>query len=279
MSKFILSNNVEIPNPGFGTFKTEAGEVAINAVKSAIECGYRHIDTASVYENEVSVGQGIKASGINREDVFVTSKLWNTERGYDKTIKAFQKSLSDLDLEYLDLYLIHWPANKKQFSNWQEINLDTWKAFEKLYKDGYIRSIGFSNFLPHHMQPVIDYCEIKPMVDQIEYHIGLQQEETVKFCKENNIVVEAWSPLARGQIINNEVVKSMAEKYGVSTARLAIKYCSQHDILPLPKSVTYERIKSNFDLNSFTINDNDMKILDDFNTIGRVGSHPDTVEY
>lgn len=277
--QFTLSNGLEIPNVGFGTFKTEAGKVAVESVKYALECGYKHIDTAAVYGNEVSVGKGIKSSAVKREDVFVTSKVWNTERGYDKTLNAFKKSLNDLGLSYLDLYLIHWPANKKQFDNWQQINIDTWKALEKLYKEGFVRSIGVSNFMPHHMESIIDYCEVKPMVDQIEYHIGLKQDETVEFCRKNDIVVEAWSPLARGQLLKNKAITNIAEKYDVTVAQLAIKYCLQKEALPLPKSTTPSRILSNLDIFSFDIKSDDMKKLDEFDGIERVGSHPDTVDY
>lgn len=277
--QFTLSNGLEIPNVGFGTFKTEAGKVAVESVKYALECGYKHIDTAAVYGNEISVGKGIKSSAVKREDVFVTSKVWNTERGYDKTLNAFKKSLNDLGLSYLDLYLIHWPANKKQFDNWQQINIDTWKALEKLYKEGFVRSIGVSNFMPHHMESIIDYCEVKPMVDQIEYHIGLKQDETVEFCRKNDIVVEAWSPLARGQLLKNKAITNIAEKYDVTVAQLAIKYCLQKEALPLPKSTTPSRILSNLDIFSFDIKSDDMKKLDEFDGIERVGSHPDTVDY
>lgn len=205
---FRLNNGYEIPCVGFGTWQTPDGKTAIMAVSEAIRAGYRLIDTASCYKNEVGIGQGIKESGIDREKLFITSKVWNTERGYEKTMAAFEKSMSDLGLDYLDLYLIHWPASSYQFENWEEINLDTWKAMTELYKAGRIKAIGVSNFLPHHLGTLIK-TEVPPMVNQIEYHPGLVQAETVSYCKTHNILVEAWSPLGTGRMLNNESLKSM----------------------------------------------------------------------
>ena len=252
--EILLNNGVKIPTPGFGTFLTPDGATCVEAVKAAIAAGYTHIDTAAVYKNEKSVGEGIKESGIKRENLFVTSKVWNTERGYDKTLKAFDKTLSDLGLDYLDLYLIHWPANELQFGkDANQQNVDTWKAMERLHEEGLIRSIGLSNFMQHHAEPVMAKANICPMVDQIEYHPGFTQKECVEFCKKNNILVEAWSPLGRGNVLDNPLLKSIAASHGKSVAQVVIRWVMQTGVLPLAKSVTPSRIKENIDVFDFEL--------------------------
>lgn len=275
---FELNNGYKIPCIGYGTWQTPDGETAVKCVKQAIEDGYRHIDTAAVYGNEDGVGKGIKESGIKREDLFVTSKVWNANRGYESTKKAFYKTLKDLDLEYLDLYLIHWPAAAHQFENWDQINLDTWRAMTELYKEGRIKAIGVSNFKPHHLKSLME-TEVKPMVNQIEFHPGQMEEETVKYCRENNIVVEAWSPLGTGKMLTNETLKGVADKYNKSVAQICIKWCLQNNTLPLPKSVTPSRIKENSEVFDFTISDDDMKTINEMAYCGGSGLDPDEVKF
>ena len=205
---YTLRNGIEIPGIGFGTWQAK-DDAAVNCVKSALEAGYRHIDTATLYKNEGSVGQAIAECGLKREDVFITSKLWNSKRGYDKTMAAFETTLETMGLDYLDLYLIHWPATPHRFENWNEINLDTWKAITELYKAGRIRAIGVSNFLPHHLESLMQ-TEVQPMIDQIEYHPGYLQQETVDYCQKNGIQVEAWSPLGNGQVLNDAFLASLS---------------------------------------------------------------------
>lgn len=277
--ELLLSNGCSIPSVGFGTWKAPEGEVTVNSVKTALECGYTHIDGAAYYKNEKSVGIAIKESGIAREKLFVTSKLWNTERGYDKTIAAFEKTLSDLQLDYLDLYLIHWPANKTQFENWADINNDTWKAFEHLYKSGRIKAIGVSNFLIHHLESLIACAEIRPMVNQIEYHPGFMQEELVSFCEKNGILVEAWSPIGRGRVLDNPLLIALAEKYNCSVARLCLRWCLQNGVVPLPKSVTPSRIKENIDLFFFEISAEDMDKINSMGLYGFSGHNPDEIDF
>ena len=275
---FTLSNGYKIPCIGFGTWQTPDGETAVNAVKEAIKLGYKHIDTAAIYGNEKSIGKAIKEIGINRDELFITSKVWNKERGYKTTLKAFEKTLNDLCIDYLDLYLIHWPASVNQFKDWDNINLETWRAMTELYKAGKIKSIGVSNFMPHHLKSLME-TEIKPMVNQIEFHVGFMQEETFKYCNDNNILIEAWSPLGTGKMLDNDTLKEIANKYNKSIAQLCIRWCLQNNTLPLPKSVTPSRIKENADIFDFVISDEDMKKINSMPYFGGSGHHPDKVNF
>lgn len=276
---FNLSNGIKIPCIGFGTWKIADGDIAIDAIKTAILCGYRHIDTAAAYKNEESIGTAVNESGIPRDQLFITSKLWNTERGYESTIRAFENTLKRLKLDYLDLYLIHWPAVYKNDSQWQKTNSETWRAFEKLYEQGLIKAIGVSNFLSHHLKPLMSGANIAPMVNQIEFHIGFMQKETVSLCNSNNIVVEAWSPLGNGKMLDNQELIKISEKYKVSVAQLCIRWCLQNNTLPLPKSVTPKRIEQNAKVFEFKISDNDMEILNNMGNIGGMYLDPDKVDF
>lgn len=273
---FTLSNGVKIPCVGFGTWQTPDGDVAVSSVEYAIKTGYRHIDTAAVYGNEESVRRGIEKGGIKREELFITTKLWNSDRGYDATLKAFDTSMEKLGLEYLDLYLIHWPANSP---DGMDVNASTWRAFEKLYKDGRIKAIGVSNFLIHHLQALMDKAAVLPMVDQIEFHPGQMQSETTDFCKSHNILVEGWSPLGTGRMLKNEQLMEIAKKYNKSVAQLCIRWCLQNDVLPLPKSVTPERIVENGKVFDFEITNDDMAAINEMPYIGGSGLNPDKVNF
>lgn len=277
-STFKLSNGVEIPWVGFGTWQTPDGDTAVNAVKQALVSGYRHIDTAAAYKNEGSVGQAIKESGVAREDIFITSKLWNEDRGYENTKKAFENTLKELGTDYLDLYLIHWPANEKQFDDWKEINLDTWKAMTELYKEGKIKAIGVSNFMTNHLEALLE-AEVKPMVNQIEYHPGYTQDAVVDLCRKHDILVEAWSPIGSGRLLENEELTKIADKYEKSVAQLCIRYVLQNDVLPLPKSVTPSRIEENTDIFDFEIMEQDMKTIDAMENVGFSGMDPNEVDF
>ncbi|MGJ8551044.1 aldo/keto reductase [Winogradskyella wichelsiae] len=276
---FTLNNGIKIPSLGFGTWKTPDGETAIESIKKAVEIGYKHIDAAAIYANEEGVGAGIKACGIERKDLFITSKLWNAERGYESTLKAFEKTLEDLQLDYLDLYLIHWPAAAHQFENWQEINAETWRAMEKLHNEGKIKSLGVSNFMPHHLEPLMKTAKIQPSINQIEYHPGFTQPDCIKFCADNNIQVEGWSPLGRGEVLNNGILKSIAEKYNKSVAQVCIRWALQNGVIPLPKSVTPHRIEENFDVFNFQLTASDMTVINGLEKIGASGLDPDSVEF
>lgn len=264
---FTLANGVEIPCIGFGTWQAPDGDVAESAVLAALEAGYRHIDTAAAYRNEKSVGNAVRKSGLDRKDVFVTSKLWNSKRGYDNAMFAFERTMKEFGFDYLDLYLLHWPAAAHQYDNWEEVNLDTWRAVTELYKAGRIRSIGVSNFKPHHLRALME-TEVKPMVNQIEFHPGCLHAETTAFCAANGIVVEGYSPLGTGGVLGNETLGAIAAKYGKSVAQICIRWALQHNVLSLPKSVTPSRIAENADIFGFEISAEDMAVIDALENVG-----------
>ena len=271
---YTLNNGVKVPCIAFGTYKAAEGNSA-DIIAAAIEEGYRYFDTASFYETEEYLAEAIQKSGLPREDFFIATKLWKEEMGYEETLAAFERSSQKLNTDYIDLYLIHWPKPTHDYEDWKQLNIDTWKALEKLYKEGKVRAIGVSNFLPHHLDNLFENCEIKPMVDQIEYHPGYTQEATVQYCKQHDILVQAWSPIARGRILQDVTLIELAEKYSVSVAKLALRFCIQNDVLPLPKASSKERMRENMDLFDFEISDEDMKRLNTLPQIGWSGEHPD----
>lgn len=275
---YTLSNGVAIPWVGFGTWQTPDGQVAAESVKTALAAGYRHIDTASIYRNETGVGQGIRESGVPREEIFVTTKIWNNKRGYEKTRESVEKSLERLGLDYLDMVLIHWPAAPHRVENWEELNQSTWQALTDLYKEGNIRAIGVSNFKPHHLKALLE-AEVKPMVNQIELHPGMTQQETVDLCKEHGILLEAWSPLGCGRLLDHPFLGELAAKYGKSVAQVCIRWCLQKGFLPLPKSVTPARIQQNAQVFDFVISDEDMAAMDTMENVGWSGLDPDEVDF
>ncbi|KAF0996218.1 aldo/keto reductase [Geobacillus sp. TFV-3] len=266
-----LHNGVKMPWVGLGVYKVKEGEEVRSAVRTALEIGYRHVDTAAFYENEEGVGQAIRESGIPREQVFVTTKVWNTDQGYETTLKAFDRSLKKLGFDYVDLYLVHWPVKGKY--------KETYRALEKLYKDGYVRAIGVSNFHVHHLQDVLADCEIKPMVNQVEYHPRLTQKELHAFCQENGIQLEAWSPLMRGEILSEPTIVDIGRKYGKTPAQVVLRWDLQHGVVTIPKSVTPARIKENADIFDFSLTDEEMKLIDALNLNKRVGPDPDNFNF
>ena len=274
-----LSNGVNIPCVGYGTWKTPDGEETVQAVVNALQCGYRHIDTAQLYGNEESVGRGIRESGLSRQDVFVTTKLKNTEQGYDSTLKAFEGSLKRLGLEYLDLYLIHWPIPGMYKENWKQVSRDTWKAMERLYEEKLIRAIGLSNFLPHHIENLEASANVQPAVDQLEIHPTFTQKETVKYCQDKGILVEAWSPLGHGAVLENETLKEIAGAHKKSVAQVALRWELQQGILPISKSLNPGRMKQNSEIFDFQLTEQEMKIITDLGEDGRTGPDPDNINF
>jgi diketogulonate reductase-like aldo/keto reductase len=274
-----LHNGVEIPCVGFGTWQAPSGEVALSAVKHALEAGYRHIDTAAAYENEVSVGLAVKQSGIPRDEIFITSKLQNPEHGYDNTMRAFEQTMKNLGLDYLDLYLIHWPNPIKYRDNWQEANAGTWRAFEELYKAGRIRAIGISNFLIHHIEELLKTATIVPMVNQIRLCPGDTHDELVAYCRAHNILLEAYSPLGTGLIFESKEMQTLSQKYGKTIAQICIRWSLQMEFLPLPKSVTESRIKENTDIFDFELSEDDVKFIADLKGICGNSKDPDTITF
>jgi diketogulonate reductase-like aldo/keto reductase len=270
-SKVRLNNGVEMPWLGLGVFRAEDGKEVENAVVAALKHGYRSIDTASVYQNEQGVGTGIKNSGVPREEVFLTSKVWNSDQGYKTTMKAFEESLDRLQTDYLDLYLIHWPKGK--------LSLETWKALEELYEKGLIRAIGVSNFLEHHLKDLLAGCNVVPAVNQIEFHPELIQPQLLEYCKEKGIQPEAWSPIMKGKVLNIPVLQALAAKYQKTPVQIVLRWDIQKGVVTIPKSVKPERIVANADIFDFEITDEDMAKIDRLDKNGRIGFHPDEVPF
>ena len=267
-----IYNGVEIPCMGLGTWQS-SDETAKNAVLAALSHDYRLIDTAAAYGNERGVGEGIKASGLKREEIFVTGKLRNADHGYKATLEAFELTMEKLQLEYLDLYLIHWPNPVQYRTHWQEATAGTWKAFEELYRAGRIRAIGVSNFLPHHIEELMKTAEIKPMVNQLKLCPGITQPEIVEYCRRNDIVVEAYSPFGTGLIFGVSEMKEMAARYGKTVGQLCLRWCLQKDFVSLPKSANPMRIKENAQIFDFELSDEDMNFIS--NLTGSCGETPD----
>ena len=265
-----LNNGVKMPMLGFGTFKVPDGETTIQLVQTALNLGYRHIDTAAIYQNERGVGEGIRQGSINRKDIFVTSKVWNSDQGYDSTLRAFDASMQRLGFDYLDLYLIHWP---------KPLNRETWRAMEKLYREKRIRAIGVSNFHIHHLEDLFVSCEIKPAVNQIEFHPRLVQQPLLDFCKKHQMQFEAWSPLMQGKIFDIPLLKELSVKYERSISQIVLRWNIQMGVVTIPKSVRSERIKENLDIFDFEIGEEDMHLITALDKNQRVGADPDNFNF
>ena len=279
MEQYTLANGVQIPVIGLGTWQTPDDVTGYQAVLSALQLGYRHIDTAQGYRNEDIVGRAVKDSGIPREEIFITSKLDNPNHGYDNTMHSFEGTLEQLGTNYVDLFLIHWPNPLQYRETWQQTNAETWKAFEELYHAGKIRAIGVSNFRQHHINEIMKTAEIAPMVNQIRLCPGETQDELVAYCKERNILLEAYSPLGTGQIFKVPEMQALAEKYQKSIAQICIRWSLQMGFLPLPKSVTAERIRENMDVFGFELAEDDVRLIAGLTGCVGISKDPDTINW
>ncbi len=268
---FTLNNGVKMPYLGLGVWETRDGAEVINAVRVALETGYRHIDTAAIYGNEAGVGEGIRESGVPREEVFLVSKVWNSDQGYDSAIKAFEASLERLGTDYLDLYLIHWPVKGKY--------RETWRALETLYNEKRVKAIGVSNFLSHHLEDLLDQASIVPMVNQMEFHPYLVQKDLLGFCKEKGIQYEAWSPLMQGNVFEVELLKELAKKYQKSIAQIVLRWDLQKGVITIPKSSKRNRIAENASIFDFSLSEDDISRLDKLDRHQRFGPDPDTFDF
>lgn len=268
---FKLHNGVEMPYLGLGTYQSENNQEVVNAVSYAVKLGYRHIDTASVYGNEEGVGKGIVESGVNREDLFVVSKVWNVDQGYESTLKAFEATLERLGLDYLDLYLIHWPVGGKY--------KETWRALEKLYTDKRIRAIGVSNFMQHHLEDLMATAQVVPMVNQMEFHPYVVQQDLIDFCISKGIQYEAWSPFMQGKVFILDFCQELAKKYNKSVAQVILRWNLQKGIVTIPKSAKQNRIKANADIFNFEISAEDVAFLDSLDRGERIGPDPDNFDF
>lgn len=266
-----LYNGVKMPWLGLGVFKVKDGEEVVETVKTAIQAGYRSIDTAKGYNNESGVAQGIRESGIAREDLFITTKVWNGDQGYESTLAAFEASMERLELEVLDLYLIHWPVKGKY--------KDTWRALEKLHQEGRIRAIGVSNFQIHHLEDLMTEAKIKPAVNQVELHPLLIQSELREYCAKHQIQIEAWSPLGQGHLVEHPLLQTIAAKYNKTAAQVILRWDLQNGIVTIPKSVTPERIRENADLYDFELTAEDIEQINSLNENKRFGSDPDNFNF
>ncbi len=263
-SKIILNNKTEIPVIGLGTYQLKDGDV-INSVKWALGAGYRLIDTAMTYRNEEGVGKGIKESGIPREEIFVTTKLWNTDQGYESTLQAIDTSLAKLGLQYVDLYLVHWPTADDEGQKSINKREETWKAMEEIYKSGKAKAIGVSNYTIIHLEEMKKYVTIMPAVNQVEFHPFLYQEELLNYCKQNNIALEAYRPLTKGRRLNDKTIELIAKKYNKTDAQILLRWSIQHGCITIPKSAHKERIEENIQVFDFELSENNMKALDALN--------------
>jgi len=266
-----LHNGIKMPWLGLGVFQTPEGAEVENAIRWALETGYRSIDTAAIYGNEVGVGKAVAQSSIPRQELFITTKVWNSEQGYDSTLAAFETSLKKLDMDYVDLYLVHWPVKGKY--------KETWRALETIYQEGRAKAIGVSNFLIHHLEDLLQTATVKPMLNQVEFHPYLQQPELQAFCRDNDIQYEAWSPLMRGQVPDIAELIEVGQKYGKTAVQVTLRWMLQLEVVTIPKSAKQHRIQENADVFDFELSAEDMSLINSLDQGQRVGPDPDNFNF
>ena len=279
LEKVKLNNGVKIPSLGIGTWQIPSGEDLVKSLQNAISLGYRYIDTAAIYENEESVAEAIRRSEVKRTDLFISSKCWAANRNYDSVMRAFEESLRNLKLDYLDCYLIHWPYTKGEPLAWQSVNIGTWRAFEKLYEEGLVKAIGLSNFQMHHLVSFLARANVPPAVNQLEFHPGYTQRSAVAFCKKNGITVEAWSPLGHGSLLSEPRIKEIASHYERPVAQVILRWCRHHDVIPVTRALLPEHQQENLESFDFELTEDDIAQLDALPIMGFSGLEPDHVSF
>lgn len=274
-----FENRVQIPCLGFGTWQIPEDERLSESLAAALRLGYRHIDTASIYANEQGIREAIRASGVPRRELFITDKVWNTDRGYSSTLEACERSLERLGTDYLDLYLIHWPAIHGETTTWQALNYGTWRALEELYAKGTVRAIGVSNFMPHHLVPLLARARIRPMVNSIEFHPGYMQLPALRFCRAQGIGVLGWAPLGRGALLANPVLARIAREHHRTVAQVCLRWSLEHGVPPIVKSVNAAHLEENARIFDFTLSMAEMHAIDALPPAGFSGLDPDHVSF
>ena len=270
MNTLTLNNGLTIPAIGFGTYKAQYPEVM-----SALNEGFRYFDTASFYGNESEIAEALTHSGTKREDVIIASKVWKSDMGYDSAINAFARTLENLRCGYVDVYMIHWPRPNLELEGWRELDLETWRAMEHLYSQGKIRALGLSNFLPYHAENILSRCEIMPSIAQLEFHPGHLQFPALEYYRQKGIQIQAWSPIGRGRVLDDILIRELAGKYRVTPAQICIRFCIQEGVMPLPKASSPERMRENLDCVNFVIDEEDISRIENMPPLGWSGEHPD----
>lgn len=277
MEHIKLRNGNELPIIGLGTWQITDRDLMSEIIGTAYKEGYRLIDSAAAYSNEIAISKAIAANGIPREDVILSDKVWNTSRRYDAVQEACKRSLKKLKTDYLDVYLIHWPASMKLYDNWSEINAETWRGMEQLYKDGLVKNIGVCNFKIHHLEELKKTAEVMPFINQVELHPGLPQKELIDYCQKEKIVIEASSPLGNGQILDNEVLNGLASKKNMSVSQICLRWGIQKELVVIPKTSKIERLHKNLDVFCFSLTNAEMKEIDSISFCGGIGIDSDEV--